>query len=393
MSALEVINAILDLLFQLSPALDRVLEDLSSPKFNNPSIFSSALDLVPKDLTSPTRDDPDISSPAEELPDFLVVSVTSGRQTQHPKQHSQGDTKADLPVEFGKLKRQDSNSESHVPQGKSLLLMSDRLHLEEKTVGDGLLIGRYDGKQVLVEVVSHTGNEMSRSQGEQHMQLKAESFHQLSKTGSFCILDCLGFVISTSDTGTSISTLVNCIKELHTLGWSHRSISSATVVFCKEEGGASVLWNVLKNPYSVDFRYSRPSEKAGKTDQTEKPATNSAWQHYQHPEYTTSESFRETYDYCSIGILLLELGSWTKLDVYLAHNAALKSKRLAFRDVLINKYAPRLSYLMGVVYTDVTLACLQGDFGQAPESTEGQTVVFQFYDKVVGPLKELCAPI
>jgi hypothetical protein len=122
-----------------------------------------------------------------------------------------------------------------------------------------------------------------------------------------------------------------------------------------------------------------------------KPDNGLPLQHYQHPDYSPSEDYCEIYDYYSIGILLLELGSWTTLDMYLNHNRNLKSNPAAFRLELINKYAPRLDYIMGATYRDVTLACLRGNFGQSSGESGGQTVLTEFYDKVVGPLLKLSA--
>jgi hypothetical protein len=158
------------------------------------------------------------------------------------------------------------------------------------------------------------------------------------------------------------------------------------VVFFVEKESISALSDVFQDPYLVNFRYSQHSANAY---QTMKPENGLILQHYQHPDYSLSEDFQETYDYYSIGILLLELGSWTTLDIYLNHNPALKSNPSAFRHELINKYAPRLDYIMGATYRDVTLACLQGDFGQGLEGERGPTVIGKFQDKVVTPLGKL----
>jgi serine/threonine protein kinase len=185
--------------------------------------------------------------------------------------------------------------------------------------------------------------------------------------------------------------LVSCVRELNIVKWLHKNISSSNIVFFEHEGGDSDLSDLLENPYLINFRYSRPSDRAGQTEKTLIPTSNTVLQHYRHPEYSSSQSFREIYDYYSIGIVLLELGSWTTLDVYLKHNSGLGSEPTAFSQKLIEHYAPRLSYIMGARYRDVTLACLRGDFGSDSGGGGGeeQTVLEQFHDKVVGPLGEL----
>jgi len=339
---------------------------------------------------------------------------------------------------------EDKNQDS---EGESLLLISDELRIERE-FSAGLSVGWYNDQQVFVELVSPTTkwNDMSEFQREQHMRFTTKIFCLPSKPSGFRVLDCLGFVMPTTATSKQhgyafvwafpapspestiqhkriapISLfnilkshnkvvfplgerfrlaykLVSCVRELNIVKWLHKNISSSNIVFFQEEGNASKLSDILENPYLVNFRYSRLSEKASHIEQTEKPAASTSstlqhYQHYQHPDYSSSKSFREIYDYYSIGIVLLELGSWITLDVYLGNNSQLQSKPSDFRDILVNKYVPRLSHIMGATYKDVTLACLKSDFGQDRTlgfvSMEGQTVLREFYDKVVGPLGEL----
>jgi len=322
-----------------------------------------------------------------------------------------------------------------IPEMENLRLNSNALQIESN-FSDGLSIGHYHDKHVLIEWVSHTANsdEMSLAEREQRMNSTAEVFCSFSKLSGICVLNCLGFVIPTSGaigqhdcafvwafptsspplplqhkkiTPISLFSvlktrrkndlplgerfrlaykLVSCVSELVIVKWLHKNINSRNVVFFVDEESTSVLSDIFQHPYLVNFRYSRPSKKLY---QTERPDNGLRLQHYQHPDYSPSEDYRETYDYYSIGIILLELGSWTALDIYLNHNPNLKSKPSEFRLELINKYAPRLDYIMGATYRDVTLACLRGDFGQSSGGSGGQTVLAEFHDKVVGPLGEL----
>ena len=336
--------------------------------------------------------------------------------------------------------REDKNedSESAMSEGESLRLDSDQLHIENQDFSDGLSIGRYYDKQVFVERVSCTTkwNKMSEPKKEQSMRFKTKIFRLPKKPSGFRVLDCLGFVIPTSATSNQqhdyafvwafpTSTpepaiqqkiiapislfsilklrnkvdlplgerfqlaykLVSCVRDLNIVGWLHKNISSRNLVFFGE--GTSAISDVLKNPYLVNFRHSRPSETVGQTERTEMPAANVAWKHCQHPEYYLGRPFREIYDYYSIGIVLLELGSWIPLDAYLDHNRDLQSKPSEFSNKLIEHYVPRLSHIMGATYRDVTLACLRGDFGRGSDGNEGQTVLKEFHDKVVSPLSQL----
>jgi len=348
-------------------------------------------------------------------------------------QYSELGVMASTKQEILRLTNHDSkDAELAISKQKDLRLNSDALQIESN-FSEGLSIGRYDDKQVFVERVSPAANrdDMSELRREQRMQLTAEVFSNLN---AFHVLECLGFTIPSSGVSGHYGyvfvwafpastprqamqpreivpmslfdvlnsrkknelplgerfqlayKLVNCIEKLHIVGWLHKNINSRNVVFFVEERSTTTVANIFLNPYMINFRYSRSSTEVC---QTERPDIGLALQHYQHPDYSPSEDYRETFDYYSVGILLLELGSWTTLDIYLSHNRALKSNPSAFRHELINKYAPRLDSIMGATYRDVTLACLLGDFGENLGSEGVKTVLEDFQDKVVDPLRKL----
>ena len=274
------------------------------------------------------------------------------------------------------------------------------------------------------------------------MRFKTEIFRLPLKPSGFRVLDCLGYVLPTPGTAEDYAfvwefpaptprlaiqqpeitpigllgilqspknshgkvwlplgerfrlayKLVSCVRELNIVGWLHRNISSRSIVFFEQEGGASTLSEIVENPYLINFQYSRLAENTGYTQHTEYATSNTSnpLLHYQHPECSPSVPFREIYDYYSIGIILLELGSWKPLDAFLDQNRHYRSDRGAFRDMLVRKYVPRLSHVMGDTYRDVILACLRSEFGQDAYGVgEGQTVLQKFYDKVVCPLSKL----
>ncbi|KAF8534362.1 hypothetical protein BDD12DRAFT_896100 [Trichophaea hybrida] len=334
-----------------------------------------------------------------------------------------------------RLKRVDEQvSESHQSTCGSICLALNELHVE-KQLAEGLQIARYHEEQVIVEWASDTAQwkDLSRSEKRQRMQLTADFFHRCSKSSGIRVLDCIGFlepISATSDdygmvyafptnapesstqrkaiTPINLShilktrdkvdlslgvkfqlayKLVSCVQELHMIGWLHKNINSRNVLFFQEEGDdVSSLSDVLEHPYLINFRYSR---EVAKVSQSNKPTKRSmAEQHSQHPDYIGEQHFREEYDYYSVGVLLLELAGWTPIESFLDHNPMLTSNPSAFRDVLVNKYVPRLKHLMGDTYTNVTLACLSCDFGRSAGSRDmdNQTVLGKFQDKVVGPL-------
>lgn len=198
------------------------------------------------------------------------------------------------------------------------------------------------------------------------------------------------FAISLGSKFRLARNLVSCIQELHTIGWIRKNINPRNVVFFR--GDNSSLPDV-ENPYMINFRSSRPTEQPAHSER-ESARNNAAHVLYQHPDYSQgSGSFRDFCDYYSVGIVLLEIGSWSPPEDFHKRSRVpdsgldLKYRR-AFRDELLKKYVPRLRCLMGATYSDATIACLDGSFGSTTISTGGVNQG-EFYDRVVGPLREL----
>ena len=105
--------------------------------------------------------------------------------------------------------------------------------------------------------------------------------------------------------------LVSSVHSFHTSGWLHKNISSSNVLFflnlsTKLEGLD------LAQPYVVGFYYSRKNDPG---EYTESPELLNAQKEYQHPDYRQGPSrFRKGYDYYSLGLVLLQIGTWKFSD-------------------------------------------------------------------------------
>ncbi|KAJ4355614.1 uncharacterized protein N0V89_003634 [Didymosphaeria variabile] len=248
----------------------------------------------------------------------------------------------------------------------------------------------------------------------------ANSLHQMSKhTGSFRTLNCSHYFHSTDEHAfglvfdlpiiedVSITSLHSLIKStrkcyqrisledrlalayslastvlaFHKATLVHKSISSNNIVFLKSTEFS------LRNPYLVGFNYARPNQPKAFTTG---PPPNRNAQHYYHPDYDSQnarsgQSFRITFDYYSLGLVLIEIGLW---DVVANFNT--KSQRDLQKKVLESRL-PILTHTMGSAYHDAVEACLLGTF--AADSSEGApATVLDFQRFVVKALQTVQLP-
>ena len=111
------------------------------------------------------------------------------------------------------------------------------------------------------------------------------------------------------------AALAQFLGDFHNVGWLHKGFNSNNILFfniqdSEQSSNPILATQVLERPYVVGFQESR---LGGKTWQTAGPASCANFQDYQHPEYDRTGRYRATYDYYSLGLILLELGFWQPL--------------------------------------------------------------------------------
>ena len=104
---------------------------------------------------------------------------------------------------------------------------------------------------------------------------------------------------------TSLALSLFC---LHTVGWYHKALRSASVILFVDSDRVG-----FETPLISAFEYARP-DSADYT--TSRPPYDPAWAVYSHPSYQgpAAERFRKTFDIYSLGIILLEIAHWKKAD-------------------------------------------------------------------------------
>ena len=167
-------------------------------------------------------------------------------------------------------------------------------------------------------------------------------------------------------------TLVACIQCLHTFGWIHKTLSSFNVLFFHDpEHKLSDL--DFGQPYMIGLDHSR---RDGKGEYSQ-PALNSAnpgsstdfvraCREYLHPDYRLgsvtsggASPFIIAYDYYSLGLLLLEIGTWTSLSNIYDSTRFQNCDPRHLRQEYINYCDEHLGKATGPIFQSVTKRCLQ----------------------------------
>jgi serine/threonine protein kinase len=151
-------------------------------------------------------------------------------------------------------------------------------------------------------------------------------------------------------------SLTACVQSFHTSGWIHKNNSSLNVLFFPETESD---WNTVKlsEPYIVGFDHSR---KDNKGEYSQGPILSTVSQEYLHPQYRSrSTRAKRSYDYYSLGLVLLEIGLWSSISNIYDQNRYQTYSPSELREEYIKLCDRSLSKAMGSIYQRVTKTCLQ----------------------------------
>lgn len=164
------------------------------------------------------------------------------------------------------------------------------------------------------------------------------------------------------------------IAILHATEWLHKSVRSHNVLV--PVYGCDIAWS---RPYVAGFEYSRPD----KTDESsEKPDESLPFNVYRHPsaQGTPGEKFRKAFDIYSLGVVLLEIGTWRSAWKHRGKSLTAVETQKTFVETTMST----LAHFMGVEYKDAVLKCLNGELENREES-----VLKAFFVEVVEVLGRL----
>jgi hypothetical protein len=177
--------------------------------------------------------------------------------------------------------------------------------------------------------------------------------------------------------------LSSCLLALHEAGWFHKNMSSHHLVVF------SPSWDTahehVRSAVLAGFGNSRPANSLVTLGPRQE------FIHYQHPFYREGVTFRRSFDYFGLGIVLLELGLWRPISVLRDDHPEIFSAN-DFRKKLLTSYVPQLGERMGKIFREAVYFCLDAEdiIQSTQEDVEGcRRAQDMFNAEVVEPLS-LC---
>jgi hypothetical protein len=191
--------------------------------------------------------------------------------------------------------------------------------------------------------------------------------------------------------------LAETLERLHAVGWLHKGLSSANVLFFS---AASTRDADRLRPYICGFDYSRP---AVRNDMTEQPPDDKEANLYRHPAVQSDAAragYKRSHDVYALGVVLLEIAHWAPVERILKIDVDSCGPKVVrgVRERLLTEPAP-LAFVRawcGTAVEAAVRACLGGLEGLGlsegeNERDEGVAARLQmaFYERVVRRLKEV----
>ena len=190
--------------------------------------------------------------------------------------------------------------------------------------------------------------------------------------------------------------IASCVMYLHSVNWLHKGLRSNNIIFFTPEGTVPSY----SKPLIGGFEYARPDLP---DEETEPPPRLSEHDIYRHPAVlarTTSRS-QKSHDIYSLGIVLVEIAYWKRIDEIMqipqAPEKAVKAQVRKVRESLLQgDYFRCIEGDVGEVYAAVVKKCLAGGtelgIGQDAKETDAEVGAHMqevFSQEVVGRLNDI----
>lgn len=165
-------------------------------------------------------------------------------------------------------------------------------------------------------------------------------------------------------------SLCYAVLQWHASGWLHKGINIENVVFLKNRSESPAI----SAPKLLGFASSRPDELSEESLMTFPAEGTVDW--FRHPDYQipTAAKFHRSYDYYSLGVVLLAVGWWDTVDnlakKFVQRHPSDSSNPKRWAEFLVKRVETSLGSTCGHIYRSVVLRCLRGDFGLDDKGNE-----------------------
>lgn len=190
------------------------------------------------------------------------------------------------------------------------------------------------------------------------------------------------------------ASIAECVHSFHAVNWLHKGLRSENVLFFKPKGGQVDLCR----PYVTGFELSRPIDIEGMTEQ---PGFCPSQDIYRHPQAQSMQGggkYRKAYDIYALGIILIEIANWKRIDVLLGFEDISHAKPRDLRNVhkrLLEEpvHLQRIGSKFGYAFQNAVKVCLTSyESGKETEKNGSEAFVGmqlqrKLEDDVVGKLR------
>ena len=211
--------------------------------------------------------------------------------------------------------------------------------------------------------------------------VKCQTLNRLLSTEGALLSHRLGDRISVA------TSLAWSLSRFHMARWVHKRFCSDNILLFQDltsgDQWDSITWS---SPYLVGFDLARPNEAF--SGPLNREPFQWSYKVYTHPDRLNNDStkfvkFTKRHDIYSLGVVLLELG---KLCAFTTSQYEKELSKFSPSDLhqCFREMAQTLTSNMGSVYAEVTMRCLDGDFGvdESEDDAEDTTLSEQFIVRV-----------
>ena len=177
--------------------------------------------------------------------------------------------------------------------------------------------------------------------------------------------------------------LANAMLEFHLSRWFHKNFNSENVVFFLPEDSINDF-SALDTPYVASFGLARPVDNSNESEPLSgaNPLLDFA---YQHPTYEnrkleqqaseiSGSRFHRAFDVYSLGCVLLEVAVWKSLRDFGWNASKYREGRGPWRKKLVDFARTNLPFMVGSIYADVVIKCLEVDVTDGDSERESEQV-------------------